>query len=558
MKLCLILGFLLVVASAGYAASCSSIDLRAFDVSLDEDSTDYFYFDVENNSNDDFRVTGVMVGDTSSKFDVSVSRYDEFIDEGETGEIKLKVNAFSVSSDYTKESYVKIQGKFDGGQTCSYSSIGTEFFDITIENGGGSQSCSQIEVEAENVTMDEDDVVFEDFKIINGEDNKFYIDGITVSESSSYAEIDVDDFDSFVNANDEADFTLRIESDNVSSDKTATVTVKVRGHFSGGASCSTSQTKSDSFTLRIENEGSGFSGSGYCSDLDIGVSKIEVARGETAEKNFTLENNANERFYVDYVDVYDNSGEFKAESNGYDKTVYSNSVGLIGVKVKAYSNAEFETEKAYISVRGHFQGGRTCSLEDSGKSFQVEVVEAEEEPEFEVPELPVYSDFCNGLILTVPSQKNLQESGIVSFSVENNTPYRATVRFSGIGLDTNPSLLSIPSGFKSDDYTVRVFSSKDSATLNYEIETFNCMAKKSTRIYSEAVATDDSDEGADQDDSAEEDEQEDGSLQAIAGTAFAVLGNNAVLGLLVIAIILLVYSLVLARRQGTVAVQHRK
>ncbi|MDP6671153.1 MAG: hypothetical protein QGI60_05050 [archaeon] len=114
MKLHLILGFLLVVASAGYAASCSSIDLEAFDVSLDESSTDYFYFDIENNSNDDFRVTGVMVGDTSSKFDVGASRYDEFIDEDETGEIKLRVDAFSVSSDYTKESYVKIKGRFFG------------------------------------------------------------------------------------------------------------------------------------------------------------------------------------------------------------------------------------------------------------------------------------------------------------------------------------------------------------------------------------------------------------------------------------------------------------
>ena len=548
MKFHLAIGFLLLFSMLSYAASCNDIDIRLDDVSIEESTTDYFDFTIENESDEDFDITEIDAGDSSSKFTVTVSDYDNTIRDNDEGDLEIKIRAFSVSSTHGSEGFVKVRGRFDDDKYCSFSAIGTEYFDVTVENE--SNQCSDIEVVASNVTMDEEDVVFEDIRIENNSNKRFYVDDIGIVESSSLLDVDVDDHDSSIPADDEGELTLRLESEEVSSDRTVSVKVKVKGHFQSGSSCSFSATEEDSFTVRIEDGTSGeFVGGGECRDLDIGISNLEVERGDTVTKNFVLENNSHERFYVDFVDVYDRSSEIRSESNGYDKKILAKAVGTIGVKVRAYEDAEIDDYKAYIAVRGHFQGGDSCRLSGNEEDFKVEVVEEEEETEFVVPALPRYSDYCRGLIFSAPATKTIQQGSTISLNIENNTAYRATIRFKGEGLEVEPSLLSIPAGFKKDNYTISVFANNTPTTLNYEIETYNCMTKKSTRIVSTTVQAPVDDEEEEESVEPEEEEQED-VLQAIAGTAFAVLGANSVnAGLLLVAAVALIYAFYVASKQ---------
>jgi hypothetical protein len=320
-----------------------------------------------------------------------------------------------------------------------------------------------------------------------------------------------------------------------------------------------------------------FSYAESCSDIKLGTSTITVEKGRSATKNFALSNNASERFFVDYVSVFDESQNFRAESNGFDREVKAGGIGAIGVKVNAYSSAGAVKEKAFISIKGHFASGGICNLGETEKEFLVKVVEAEtnnyqfeasEErsenetgPAYEgysTPSLPYYSDYCNGFVIRVPSTKTIQQSSTIALEIENNTPHRATVRLSGENIGVEPSLLSVPSGFKSKDYKISVFA-PESGTLYYEIETFNCMARKSTAILRQETTQTAEQTGlpveqgtsvkSPEEPQKEGQEAKKGTLQAIAGTALAVLGqNSAALGLLALAIAVLAYAGVRARK----------
>ena len=542
MKAHIIIGFLLVMASLGYAASCNDIDVVLRDVSIAENSTEYFIFDLENDSDEEFDVFELVAGDSSSRFNVSVSDYDDPIEEYDEGTLEIKIRSFAVSNDYEDEAFVKLRGEFDGGRYCSFGAIGTEYFDVTVEDGSGSESCSDIEVVASNVTMDESDIVIETVRVENNAEERFYVDDVELSESSSYISVDVDDYDDYINDGDNGEIDIEIESMSVGSDKTASVKVEVRGHFSNGRTCSFSQTEDDTFTVRIENEGSGnFVGGTKCDDLRLDVSNLSVEKGETVEEEFVLENRANERFYVDFVDVYDRSGDIKTESNGYDKRIYADGIGLVGVKVRAYNDAEIGEETAYIAVRGHFQGGSTCRLQDNEESFDVDIVENVEVP-YVPPQLPVYSNYCDGFVLSAPSTKTLNQAGTIALIIENNTPHRATVRFYGNGLDVEPSLLSVPAGFKSSGYVISVFATKASSMLNYDVETFNCLMSKQTKVLSTAAEPEDAEE--------EEEQVAATDLSGIAGTAFAVLGGEAVTaGVLILVLLVMLYLIVVVGRK---------
>jgi len=540
MKAYLIAGFVIFFALAAQAASCSEIDIETRHVYVDESSTEYFYFDLENNSNRDFEVVNVTAGDTSSRFAASVVSFEDYVRDGDSERIKVRIRAFSVSSDYLGDAYIRVTGEFVGGRDCSYSEIGTEYFDVTIEDTGSDESCSDIEVFARDVEMDEDDVEYADFEIRNDSGTRFYVDGIDIDETSSYVDIDVDDFDSIIYGNDSGDLRLRIESSEVNSDKSVVAEVSVRGHFAGGKSCSYSQTRSDVFEIEIDNDGGtgGFSGGSRCNDLTLDAYNISVEQGETAVESFALENDSSERFYVDFVDVYDNSSEIRAESNGFDNVVRANSVGLVEVSVRAYDDAELGREKAFVRIRGHFQGGSTCELSDE-EVFYVDIKAKDAEPEYFPPALPQYSPYCNGFIFNAPAVQEIEGSGTISLKIENNTPYRATIRLFGEGLSIEPVLLSVPQGFKSQDYAISVVAVKDS-TLFYEIETYNCMSKKSTVI--ELKEQEQQAVGQETGSAADE------LLQGLA-TGFVALGSGwAALGLLIIAIALIFY-IVFALRQ---------
>ena len=546
-----LLGFMLLFCFASVHAEeddCYSIWVETEDLTIAENSTEYIDFTVYNTWEKDFDISQVNVSKESgfSNLSLSVTNYPNRVDSYNEETVTIRVDTDSFSQDETIETKIEITGSFVGGDYCGFEDIGETLFYVFVEEESdgeeNGEECADIEVVAGNVTMDEDDIVYETFSIENNSNSRFYVDGFEVSESSSYIEAEIDDYNSSVAANDNGDFTIRIESESVSSDKTATVGVKVRGHFSGEESCSYNETGEDSFTVTVEDAGGdGFVGGSGCSSIEFSVNDITVGKGKTETKNFVIENSYRERFYIDLVEIYDESGEIKAESNGYDKTVYSNGIGTVGVKVQAYDDAETGKERAYIKVEGHFRNGATCRMEDNEEMFYVNVVE-EEEDDYVPPALPRYSDYCSGFFLTVPTQKTVQGSGTINLRIENNTAYRATVRFYGNGLDVDPSVLSIPSGFNSESYGISVFPSNASSTLYYEVETFNCLTRQSTRI---VLGAEEQEQEQQEEAEEQEPESEQEELQTIGGTMFAVLESTAVsLGLLVIVVLLVIYIIV--------------
>ncbi len=426
------------------------------------------------------------------------------------------------------------------------------------------ENCSDIRIYAEDITISEDTVEYFEFTVYNYEDRDFDVETVRLSEepADSRIRLSVNRTPSEIDEDDEETIRIRVETENFTHDDTINASIELKGRFEGnGEYCSFSEIGKEYFDIDVEednwdNDGEGnFYGRPQCDELELGTSTVKVEAGKTVNKEFTLENRANERFYIDFVDVYDNSSEIRSDSDGYDRTIYSNSVGTIGVEVKAYSDAEEGREKAYIKVRGHFQDEATCTLEQNARDFYVNIEEKEEATFIDsTPSLPVYSPYCSGFIFTAPSTQEINERGEVSLRIENNTPFRASIRFYGNGLRVEPQLLSIPSGFKSNAYQIEV-SADSASTLYYEIDAGNCLTKNSTRIIGTVQQTvpqqtQQNEEPVQNQEPEEEETVQQQIIGAIAGSGFAVLGNqNTVAGLMVVALLIIAYAFVVARNQ---------
>ena len=152
----------------------------------------------------------------------------------------------------------------------------------------------------------------------------------------------------------------------------------------------------------------------------------------------------------------------------------------------------------------------------------------------------------SGLIFSAPGSVTVENSGIVNIRIENNTGMRANIRFYGTGLTIDPHLLSVPAGFKSNSYPIRVWTEGGTKTLYYDLDTGNCLTRRSTTVYSTAAEQEEEQKGGEEQNN-QQAEQVDvfGSI----ASGFAVLGANSfLLGLLVLAVLVVVFGFVFAMR----------
>ncbi|MFH1587877.1 MAG: hypothetical protein ABIA76_00885 [Candidatus Diapherotrites archaeon] len=144
----------------------------------------------------------------------------------------------------TSKVYVKVD---DGYETDS------DYVNVTVIDGGTSTTgCSNLEINTFTVSLNEGTYKISEFELKNNSGKKFFIDSMEAYDSSSYFDTAKYSAPDYVNGNNKAKFKVKIESNEVSGNKTGTAYVKVKGHFSGQNSC----TKTESFTVKINDLGS--------------------------------------------------------------------------------------------------------------------------------------------------------------------------------------------------------------------------------------------------------------------------------------------------------------
>jgi len=255
------------------STSCSGINLVANDMTINEGTSSARTLRVENNTNRDFSISTLSVIVNNSVIrSGSTGGYDNIVSPFSYESIPLSLDAGFVSSNVTTALLFQVSG-YIGNTFCSISSIGTKTFNVTVQNTGTndnynydngyydsgydyydnysstSSACADVNLSSNNVTIDEATESKPVINITNNSTKRFEILEVKTTDNG----IDLSNYynDKYVYPGQVSDIVLRAIAPNVTSDKTYTNTVWVRGVFSDGRTCSFDSTGKTTFDATV-------------------------------------------------------------------------------------------------------------------------------------------------------------------------------------------------------------------------------------------------------------------------------------------------------------------
>ncbi len=355
---------LLILASfipLGFAApSCNDIDVSPLSVAFSENGDNRLItFDIENNSNEDFELHDVRVEESSPLFDVSVDDFPDQINEDETEDLRLRYDTVDVNGDTTDTFRIQLRGEFENNDDCEFTDLS---FVVHATVQDGDDVCSLIQIEADDVTVTENDTILHTITVSNNSSKDFVMQGFDVfDDGDSYTAnaeppFSDSDFEKNVLSNHSNIYSIEIDAHGVSQDETDATFVEIRGEFEDGFDCSFSDI-SETFDVTVEDTGVQ---TGVCTEIAVNIPFVEIHSGETSSHTFTLANNASQNFYVDEYTFNDKNYqvEFVPVSNPVE--VGFESTEELSFDATGYSNSGTFDANAFLTLKGHFTDGGSC------------------------------------------------------------------------------------------------------------------------------------------------------------------------------------------------------
>lgn len=338
---------------------CDDIAITTATTNINELSTRVVEFKIYNYSNKDFYLTNA-IADSGNKFIANVVGKDNIISANSNGIIRVRIEALEVTRNTNDSGTLRISGYFKDGATCGNNDIDNTLFKVTIIDDSSNLTCEDIIVfvDAEQ-TINENTNEFFDFEIRNDSSQKFYINNIKISESSSYVSIDNVDFESFISGYGSSIVEYEIESTSVSGNKNTPIYFEVEGEFYDGTYCSYSDIIKESTNLVIKDSSS----SGYCGDIDVENVSIEIEKDKTEIFYISVKNNSNNGFYLENVYINSDSG---INVSVLDKPSYisKNSSKDVKLEIKGLVTG---TKNVYVGIRGEFSNDFYCGANEINK-----------------------------------------------------------------------------------------------------------------------------------------------------------------------------------------------
>ncbi|MBI4052600.1 MAG: cupredoxin domain-containing protein [Candidatus Diapherotrites archaeon] len=121
-------------------------------------------------------------------------------------------------------------------------------------------------------------------------------------------------------------------------------------------------------TVRVlpRNGNGGGSGNSSCADITVNTHSVYVNENESVTERFSVRNNSDRTFYVDEVNVSDNSSYFNATEGYFSPSIAANGSGELEARISAGSVDFDQSSSATAGLRGRFSDGRTCSFSEIG------------------------------------------------------------------------------------------------------------------------------------------------------------------------------------------------
>ena len=275
---------------------CGDLDIQTDDVRVSEGRSRTFFIEVRNRSNDDFEIQNInLVG--TGPFNIVVENADElegnFIDAGDSVELEIVIDADNVGSSQTRTVDIELEGEFDNGDVCRRDDASAPLR-VTVVNDGGSGGnavCDDLRIDDSEIFVDENDRRTVRIDVENNAEQDFRINGIEVIENESFFEASEGSFSSRIDSGDTGFVEIDLDTDSVSSDRSGDVSVRIRGSFDNGESCSSNDIEQ---RIDVTVENSGGSGTGNADfDVELRPENITLNKGQSKTVIIQVTNNRN-------------------------------------------------------------------------------------------------------------------------------------------------------------------------------------------------------------------------------------------------------------------------
>ncbi len=228
---------------------CGDVDIQVYDITVDEDETEYQKFYIKNNSDSTFHVESIYPSESSSYFSITKTSSPSQVYSGDKESFELKIKSNTVSSSKTGEVKVTLKGYFSGGPYCRSSGI-KEYFDIKVRDEADDDPEPPVEGELKlrlsspAITMKDVREKEISLRIENDSNDDFCVD-LEAVPSSSYVtaelerdEVCVDEGESKtifvkIKAEKAGDYTIKIKGSYENEEETAVIALKVEDETEG-------------------------------------------------------------------------------------------------------------------------------------------------------------------------------------------------------------------------------------------------------------------------------------------------------------------------------------
>lgn len=291
--------------------SCSGIILSTSNITIDEARSTTRTFSIENNTNQEFRITTMNILSTSSLINSGSTNYDNIVSAYSSEPISLTLNAGTVSSNSTTTSTMEVAG-YLGNTYCSVTDIGRETFSVTVQNTGNNDSgyyydgyyydngystssdCGDILLSANNFSMNESTESKFTINVKNDSTKRFEILEVQITNNG----IELSNYynEKYIFSGQYSDIILRAVAPSVIQDRAYDNTIKIRGQFSDGRTCSFDSIDEKTFNVNVINQAG--SGAANCSAFSLSA-PTSVSVQNFGSIAFTINNGTNRR-----ADIY--------------------------------------------------------------------------------------------------------------------------------------------------------------------------------------------------------------------------------------------------------------
>ena len=217
---------------------CSQIEIHSTSVSQNENVTkDYALsngFYITNKSNNKFNISQISISDNSQYAEIINNSMNYAINGNSQSSLNFSIKTFPVSTTESTNATISVLGKFEGGETCTFSDI-TKNFSLNILDS--SDMCSRISVYDQKVAVGENSITLQ-----NSTGTEFYVNNIIVLNKNGL-NVNIIDPTSIINPNSTKNIRIGVNGD-------GSAELQVAGKFKNGETCDYTTTTPGTITTR--------------------------------------------------------------------------------------------------------------------------------------------------------------------------------------------------------------------------------------------------------------------------------------------------------------------